>query len=252
MLVFILLSTHTSTGLSQSLSGCYDPQPHNDLDGYCNTWGEWTPGLITNETWLTPAPNYIQGKMVFYGPSVMKATADYRGIDYEEMGCIGGVSLMSPIDIGKRVWIKVENKWHGPFCSVDCARKGDMYSIIVDRDEVVEVEFGFSESLGMTSLTPSGDKIYTVYEWYRDVEVYVADSVLETELPDLGNIKPIDYSEWFLDNMEFSQRWEARVIQMDNWEWKLWGKEIVWRDDAYWDISLNRAFLWQINTPRIS
>lgn len=235
----ILLATHTSTGLSQSLSdeGCYDPKPHNNLNGYCNSWGDWVPGYITNDTWMTPAPNYIEGKMVFYGPNVMRATAEYRDIDYEEMGCIDGVSLMSPIDIGKKVWIKVENKWHGPFCSVDCARKGDMYSIVVTRDEVIEVSFNFAESLGMVSLVPKGDRIFTAHEWCRDVEIYIASSHAETEIPYLGNKEPVNYSEWFLENLEFAVKWEPRVIGLKNWNWKLWGHDIFWRDADYWDTS---------------
>jgi hypothetical protein len=98
LVIIILSATHASDVLSQS--ECYDPKPHDNLNGYCDSWGRFVPGYIDNDTWMTPAPNHIKGKMVFYGPSVMQATADYRGMDYD--GCIGGVALMSPIDIGKK------------------------------------------------------------------------------------------------------------------------------------------------------
>ena len=245
----MMLSTHTGAGLSQSLSACSDSTPHNHLDGYCDSWGSFVPGYITNDTWMTPAPNYVKGKMVFYGPSVMKATAEYRGIDYKEMGCIGGISLMSPIDIGKRVWIKLENVWHGPFCSVDCARKGDMYSIVVTRDEVVEVEFAFAEQLGMVSLVPKGNRIFTAHEWYRYVDVYIASSQYEKTMPDLYGQEPVNYSEWFLDTLEFAYKREPRIIDLGGGFWKAWGNNIYWRDTLYWNIhhqgttSYKRTFL---------
>jgi hypothetical protein len=231
LVIIILSATHASDVLSQS--ECYDPNPHDNLKGYCDHWGNFVPGYITNDTWFTSSPKHVTGKMVFYGPSVMKATADYRGMDYD--GCIGGVALMSPMDIGKRVWIKTEGKWFGPFCSVDCARKGDMYSVIVHRDEVIEVEFAFAERLGMVSLVPRGDRIFTAHEWYRDVEIYIATNHAQSELPNLKNSIPIDYSEWFLDNLEFAQKWEPRVIPTKEPNiWRLWGHDVFWYDAGYW------------------
>jgi len=174
-------------------------------NGYTDHWGNFVPGYIDNDTWMTPAPTYMTGNLVFYGPYAMDATAEYREIDYEEKGCIGGISLMSPIDIGKKAWIEVDGSWHGPFCVVDCARRGDMYSIIVYRDEVVEVNFDFALELGMVSPAKENGS-YEVYEWRKnDVIVYVqnCNGGYPNKLSQRYR-NPVDYSDWFLENLSFA------------------------------------------------
>ena len=143
------------------------------INGYCDHWGNHIPGYISNDSWMIGMPTYVIGKMVFYGPQAMDATAEYRGIDYDEMGCpFGGISLMSPIDIGQLAYLKINDIWYGPFCTVDCARRGDMYSVVVIRDEVVEVNYKFAERLGM--VTTLSDGTYAVNKWsISNVEVYI-------------------------------------------------------------------------------
>jgi len=222
-----------------------DSNPYN---GYEDSWGNWVPGLITNETWMKPAPRYTSGKMVFYGPYAMDATAAYREIDYQEEGCLGGIALMSPIDIGKKAWIKVEDLWYGPFCVVDCARKGDMYSIISTRGEAVEINFDFAHKMGMVSAFNGS---YEIYKWQIPVEIIVNMNpyVYFEKYPDE---KPLAYKEYFLDTLEYAtNNWlENRIVwtkfpwgettndwpNKEYWEhyngmWKLWSHHIYWYND---------------------
>lgn len=195
-------------------------------DGYVDRWGYEVPGLISNDTWMTPLPTYTKGKMVFYGPYAMDATAEYRGIDYKKEGCIGGISLMSPYNIGDKAWIYAQGEWHGPFCVVDCARKGDIYSIVINRGEVAEANFEFAQQLGMVSEHTFGD--YEVYKWYKNVEILVNIS------PELyfakGNInpEPIDYPEYFKETLEFASGWEPKVILTKDGLWKEYGNNKYW------------------------
>lgn len=197
-----------------------DSQPWN---GYCDRWGNQVPGLITNDFWMTSAPEHFYGKMTFYAYGAMDATAEYRGISYND--CIGGVSLMSPNDIGRKVWIKIDGEWYGPFCSVDCARRGDIYSIIVIREEAVEVNIRFAEEMGMVKINP--DYTHEVIKWYKDVEVYLPPENYQAKMPpDHGN--PISYKDWFLKNIEFATRYESSVIDLGNYTWKQYGQDKYW------------------------
>jgi len=220
----ILFSLLSIGGVDAEASGVYD--------GYIDHWGNFVPGYISNETWMTPAPTYMTGNLVFYGPYAMDATAEYRGIDYEKEGCIGGVSLMSPIDIGKKVWVKVDKTWYGPFCVVDCARRGDMYSIVVFRDEVIEVNFDFALELGMVS-PHREDGSYDVYEWRKEsVVVYVKNC--DGGYPDLLSDEyrnPVDYSDFFLDGLSFIGFEQNVPYPRDNYMyWQTANGETVYTD----------------------
>lgn len=193
-------------------------------EGYTDRWGNHVPGYVTNETWMTSMPEYVSGKAVFFGPYAMDATAEYRGIDYEKEGCIGGVSLMSPYNIGDRAWVKIDSTWYGPYCVVDCAKKGDIYSIVVYREEVIEINFELAVEVGMVSEQYVGGG-YEVYDWYKDVEVLVNKSPYQYSFEE----KPIVYVDYFLDNLEFATGFEPRVLVLE--EGKRW-KE--YDGDKYW------------------
>ena len=171
------------------------------LDDYC------VPGKISLEDWFQPAPVYSKGNMVFYAPGMMKSTADYHKIDLD--GYLDGVALMSPTDMGKEVWIKVDSIWYGPFISVDCARISDIYGVIGSRGEVVEVGFETAVMLGMAELTgynQNGYKYKTI-QAVKEVEVWIG------ELPeDAGRYKTIDYQEWWMDLPKtFTYGWERAL-----------------------------------------
>lgn len=211
-LVFLLVSSIGITASSQPWKG------------YTDHWGNWVPGYVTNDTWMTPMPEHAFGKAVFFGPYAMDATAEYRNIDYEEEGCLGGVSLMSPYNIGDKVWVKINNEWYGPFCVVDCAKKGDIYSIVVYREEVIEINFELAVEAGMVSEADVYGN-YEVYDWYKDVEVLVNNSPYEYSFEE----EPVNYTEFFLDNLEFASGYEPRVLVLEEGSrWKEYAGDKYW------------------------
>ena len=222
LLITTILLAFTNPVQAQSC-----PQSQNTdgpYNGYCDSWGNFVPGLVTNDTWMTPAPTYVSGKMVFYGPYAMEATAEYREVDYAEEHCIGGISLMSPYNIGDKAWIKIDRLWYGPFCVVDCARRGDMYSIIVHREEVVEVNFDFAQQMGMVGEHKLGD--YDVYKWYLNVSVLVNASPMRYFSRDFE--KSVSYKDFFLRTARFATGYEPRVVQIGEGVWKEYGENVFW------------------------
>jgi len=171
--------------------------PNYLYDGYWWRDETFVPGYISVETWFTPAPISIRGRAVYYAPGVMEATANVRGMSLD--GYVDGVSLMSPADIGRKVWIKRAGGWEGPFLVVDCARRGDMWPIIVGRQEVVEVGFKTAVAWGMAR--SMGGAGWKAIRWSTDqVQVYIASK------PPPIAVNPADYSEWFLERATYVGR----------------------------------------------
>ncbi len=154
------------------------------------------PGMITNETWFTPQPVHTVGKATWYAPGLMRATAEYRGMELE--GFVDGVSLYSPADIGKVVWIKRSGfVWEGPFLVVDCSQRNHMFTTVTYIGEVVEVSFETARRWGMVT---GSYEDYREIDWMiRNVELFIG------ELPP-ADAEPISYAEWFLDMVEFDSR----------------------------------------------
>jgi len=197
IIVFAMMSMATTGPLSGGFWG---------LDG-------WIPGVITWETWFTPAPEHSTGSVVYYAPNVMEATAKYRELSLEEY--VDGVSLMSPGDIGKIVWIRrAGHDWEGPFLNVDCAQQNHMYNNIVYRGEVVEVGFRTAEKWGMASRT--GYFSWKPILWKLDnIQVYIGE-----EKPDTLD-EPIDYEDWFKDIVEFGGSVWPRPVFYAPSDWRL-------------------------------
>jgi hypothetical protein len=190
--------------------------PQSIFDGYWWLNKEvFVPGYISVGTWFTPAPISIQGRAVYYAPGVMEATANARGMSLS--GYVDGVSLMSPADIGRTVWIKRTGGWEGPFLVVDCSRRGDMWPIIVGRGEVVEVGFRTAVAWGMARSTGGGG--WKAITWSTDrVQVYI-----DEEPPEFP-VNAASYSEWFLERAQFvgpiQNRAEHIVVTLNRcWKW---------------------------------
>lgn len=148
-------------------------------DVYC------TPAyLVTYETWMTGHPIYSTGAAVFYAPGVMEATAHIRGMDLDKY--VDGVSLMSPTDIGREVWIKHDGVWEGPFLSVDTAQQNHMCQAIQTRGEVIEVGYQTANRWGMTDWPD-------VHEWKVDVEV----SLFPPVFLEAFDIESVNFPEWW-------------------------------------------------------
>ena len=153
-------------------------------DVYC------TPAhLVTYETWTTGHPAYSAGAATFYAPYVMEATADYRQLDLTAY--VDGVSLMSPSDVGKVVWIKYDGVWEGPFLSVDTAQQNHMCQAIQSRGEVIEVGYKTAERWGMVDWPK-------VHEWKVDVEV----SLIPPEYLDTCSIEKVYFPSWWTEQAE--------------------------------------------------
>ena len=143
---------------------------------------------VSHNTWMTGHPPYSTGAATFYAPNVMEGTARYRGMDLD--GYVDGVSLMSPSDIGKVVWIKYNGEWEGPFLSVDTAQQNHMCQAIQTRGEVVEVGYQTAQRWGMTDWP-------RVHEWKVDVEVSL--------------IPPVFLKPFGLDKVDFPEWWSAQA-----------------------------------------
>lgn len=151
---------------------------------YCNE-----SHLVTYNTWMSGHPTYSEGAAVFYAPNVMEGTARYRGYDLSDY--VDGVSLMSPSDIGRVVWIKYNGVWEGPFLNVDTAQQNHMCQAIQTRGEVVEVGYRTAKRWGMTNWPK-------VYEWKVDVEV----SLIPPVFLDVFGLDPVDFPDWWSERAE--------------------------------------------------
>jgi hypothetical protein len=118
----------------------------NPIDGYW-WWGEvFVPGLIRNESQFLRLPPVMEGTAVWYSAEVMEATAEVRGLSLD--GYVDGVAAMSCADIGISYWIDRGEGWEGPFLVVDCPQLDDVWAVIVNRREVVEVGWTTFERWG--------------------------------------------------------------------------------------------------------
>lgn len=182
----------------------------------CNTYidrGYCVPGYISNETWWTPAPKHSVGKAVWYAPYLMSATAEWRTQSMD--GFAGGVAMMSPADIGQVVWLKrPDHVWEGPFLVVDVSSTIHMWTTITKNEEVVEVDFHTALRWG---LVEGNENNYSINAYMvRDVEVYKGLH------PPFENSKPVDYVEWFKNDVLAwgdgqYRRWSTDDIEIFNY-----------------------------------
>lgn len=125
---------------------------------------------ISNDTYYTPAPAHIIGNAVMYAPGIMQATANYNGLSLD--GFVGGVAMASAADIGQVVWLRRDGReWEGPYLVVDVSSRGHVWTHVVIRETVVEVDFETAVRWGMASV--GGQNGYTILDGgIADVEVY--------------------------------------------------------------------------------
>jgi len=140
--------------------------------------------LVSYNTWMTGHPIYSEGGAVFYAPGIMERTAEYRGMDLDRY--VDGVSLMSPADIGREVWIKHEGNWEGPYLVVDTAQQNHMCQAVQTRGEVVEVGYQTAKRWDMVEWPK-------VHEWKVDVEV----SKVNPMTLEYFGWEPVYYPEWW-------------------------------------------------------
>ncbi len=195
------------------LSHCDDDDPYNGYRWSINP-DLCVPGLPTIESWFTPAPPYTVGASVWYNPRLMEATAEFRGMSLE--GFVDGVSLMSPSDIGRTVWLRrPDHDWEGPFLVVDCARRGDIWPVIMYNGEIVEVGFQTAVKWGLVEARQyrNGEygRPFKVKHWRLDgVEVIKMDVIP----PWINEYEPIDFKSWWGDRVTFSNGYDIPAPQV--------------------------------------
>lgn len=206
--MFTIQAYNIKTIQIQKSYQCEDDTPNWTYDGYC-WFGKWIPGLPDYRTQFLEYPTLTIGKAVFYGPRVMEATAYYRGLDLEDY--IGGVATMTCGDIGESVWLRRPGfEWEGPFLVSDCARRNDLYGIIIYREEAIEVDFKTALRWNMIASYDfmSGD--YEVAQW-------MIRNVLVSKIhPDLLSLQTeiTNLPDWFLKSITYS----SNSLQ----DWKEW------------------------------
>ena len=174
---------------------CEDVTPNWLYDGYC--WqGYPIPGLPDYATQYSVQPTLVMGKALFYAPYVMEATAEWRGLSLE--GYLGGVATMTCGLLGEPVWLRRPGfNWEGPYRVVDCARRNDLYGLIVYWNDSVEVDWKTARRWGMVS--GAWD------DWA--VNAWMLRGVLtsHTDPAELSPDEPIvQLSDWFLGAVEYS------------------------------------------------
>jgi hypothetical protein len=179
--------------------GCADDK--NPLNGFIDDWGNCVPGLPTNETWFRKMPRYAYGTAVYYGPWMMEGTARYREMSLD--GYLDGVALLSPGDIGETVWIRRSGyEWEGPFLSVDCGRRADIYTEVVLTQEVVEVGYVTAKRWGLVKDDPTTKKGWKALGYkVQTVEVWVGKEKPSENIDFWDN--PVYYAQWWLDRVEY-------------------------------------------------
>ena len=99
--------------------------------------------MITVQTWLTPLPQYAQGKLVYYGRQyLVEANAEYRNYDLSYYRDRCGGSAMSPADLGKIWWFRLDSEpsgWYGPCLFVDVAARQHFRYYVQGVEEIVEI-----------------------------------------------------------------------------------------------------------------
>jgi len=105
---------------------------------------------VSHRTWMMPFPQYVIGWASYYSPGLMQHQVTYRGVDLSTGPYLGGVSLMSPADLLKPVWIKLPGSdiWEGPYISVDASGREHYCVNIYERNLVVEVSWETWQSWG--------------------------------------------------------------------------------------------------------
>ena len=102
--------------------------------------------MISVSTWQSPLPSHASGTIVNYGdPQLVRDQADYRG--YDLTGYTSGIAVMSPVDLGKAFWLRVNGAWYGPFLAVDTSRRDDFCASAGYRREIAEVPRNIFEQM---------------------------------------------------------------------------------------------------------
>lgn len=103
--------------------------------------------------WLTPLPQHAQGKLVYYSEQwLFESVAEFRGYDLSPYHERCGIAAMSPADLGRIAWVRVDGQpWYGPCLVVDVADRAHFARAVYYIGEVAEVSGRVRELFGFRS-----------------------------------------------------------------------------------------------------
>ena len=120
------------------------------------TAAEIFPLIVAITTWLTPSPAHAEGLLVRYCPAdLVEQVAAFRGYDLSPYRDRCGVSLISPADLGRVVWLRVPGgEWYGPCLAMDAANRAHFHRIVYRNREVAEVPNALAARFGFCCGAP--------------------------------------------------------------------------------------------------
>ena len=207
---------------------------HNIYNGYF--WnGYWIVGLINQETQMAVKPPLIRGAAVLYAPTVMEATAKYRGFSLD--GYLGGVSILTCSEIGSSVWLKrLDNAWEGPYLVVDCSRRNDMEGQIRSMNLAVELDFNTAVRWGMAEYGGNGNDGYNNVGRWTFFKPVIQDILVSKYPPPYIKINSaVNILDWFESIVQYAEPKDDlyRLLYRYPRTWRIEGTWVTFLDVIY-------------------
>lgn len=157
--------------------------------GYCMedpSGRQWhIPGLVSWDTWQTPSPTHFTTRALYQSPGVIERSAAYHNVSLSDV--FDGVSLMSPADVGRTLWVRhAGGRWYKARSGDAVAREHMWYHAFVVNSGI---EFGYELAVELGAIGGGA--------W--DIEVCVTDA--RPEFVCAGD--PVDYGDWLRSIMRF-------------------------------------------------
>ena len=154
----------------------------------------WNDGLPSRHTYYMPAPIHFSTRALWQSPNMIQHTAAYNGVDLSDV--IDGLSLMSPADVGKTVWVRVPGGVWIRSRNADAVWREHAIYHILYNDSGLEMGYILAEQTGvLTYRTPYGGI------GMPGVEVCVTEG--DPHAVCAG--APVDYSTWWESNLRFAE-----------------------------------------------
>ena len=142
--------------------------------------------VVAVSTWMSPMPTHASGWLVLYGNErLARANAEYRGYDLGGYAC--GLSVMSPADLGRVVWVRADGgTWFGPCLAVDTSARKDFFANVYVRGEVAEVDDRAAQAIGFANGVRGEAFVGRCPPVKSDARRYQPDLVVDEYTPELS------------------------------------------------------------------
>ena len=128
--------------------------------------------LLTLTT-LGPTELPALGEATYYNPGVMEAVYQYRretGTVPECSDCLGAVAMLSPADLGRKVWIaQLGGVPTGPYIVADCAAPQHIARLQA-RGWLIDLPYDLAMQWGMAG--PIQVTVWDQASWCNDIWRY--------------------------------------------------------------------------------